>query len=258
MSGYTYPLYNVPVYPSSAALPSDPGTLSLALTRDTVTVYIYDLVAASWKICASPSTIINPMTTAGDLIYGGVSGAPTRLAAGTAAQFLLSGTAPVWTTLSGDATLASNGALTLAPSILVQSAVISLSQSDITGLSVTPKVLVAAPGSGKLIVVQSVEFLHTYSTTAYANGGDLTVLYHGSTTIAIADEDVVNGGSSANYFYTPSFYDLAASADPALNAMTALANLGIDLTNATAAFINGNAANILKVKVTYRVITLMT
>lgn len=38
----------------------------------------------------------NPMTTAGDIIYGGASGTPTRLAAGTAAQILHSGTTPVW------------------------------------------------------------------------------------------------------------------------------------------------------------------
>lgn len=43
--------------------------------------------------------ITNPMTTGGDVIYGGTSGAPTRLANGSAGQFLKSqGTtlAPVW------------------------------------------------------------------------------------------------------------------------------------------------------------------
>lgn len=41
----------------------------------------------------------NPMTTAGDVIYGGASGAPTRLAVGTAAQVLTvnaGATAPEW------------------------------------------------------------------------------------------------------------------------------------------------------------------
>jgi hypothetical protein len=184
----------------------------------------------------------------------------SKLAALTSGNILVGNGSNVATSvaLSGDATLSNAGALSLDPSISVVTAVVSLSQSDITGLSVTPKQLIAAPGSGKLIVVDTIEFLHTYSTAVYANGGDLQVVYHGSTVIAQADEDVVNGASSANYFYKPSFYDLAASADPALNDMTALANLAVDLTNATAAFINGNAANILKVKVRYRVITLMT
>ena len=46
----------------------------------------------------------NPMTTQGDIIYGGASGTPTRLAAGTANQVLQTngaGFAPTWVTLAG-------------------------------------------------------------------------------------------------------------------------------------------------------------
>lgn len=39
---------------------------------------------------------LSPMTTAGDLIYGGASGVGTRLAAGTATQVLHGGTTPSW------------------------------------------------------------------------------------------------------------------------------------------------------------------
>lgn len=52
-----------------------------------------------------PST--NPMTTGGDLIYGGAAGAPTRLANGTSGQHLQSaGTTspPTWVTLPGNST----------------------------------------------------------------------------------------------------------------------------------------------------------
>lgn len=38
----------------------------------------------------------NPMTTAGDLIYGGAAGAATRLAAGSAGQLLQTGATPAW------------------------------------------------------------------------------------------------------------------------------------------------------------------
>lgn len=184
----------------------------------------------------------------------------SKLAALTSGNILVGSAGNVATSVapSGDATISNTGAVALDPSISVVTAVVSLTQSNIQNLSATPIQLIAAPGSGKLIVVDTVEFLHTYSTTVYANGGDVQVLYHGSTVICLADEDVVNGGASANYFYKPNFYDLGVTADPALNAMTALANLGVDLSNATAAFINGNAANIIKVKVRYRVITLMT
>jgi hypothetical protein len=43
---------------------------------------------------------LSPMTTAGDLIYGGASGTGTRLAAGSASQFLKGGTTPSWSSLS--------------------------------------------------------------------------------------------------------------------------------------------------------------
>lgn len=43
---------------------------------------------------------LSPMTTAGDLIYGGASGIGTRLAAGTATQLLHGGTTPSWSAVS--------------------------------------------------------------------------------------------------------------------------------------------------------------
>ena len=43
---------------------------------------------------------LSPMTTAGDIIYGGTSGAGTRLAAGTTTQVLHGGTTPSWSAVS--------------------------------------------------------------------------------------------------------------------------------------------------------------
>jgi hypothetical protein len=51
-----------------------------------------------------PSSLTNPMTTQGDIIYGGASGAPTRLAAGTTGQVLQtngSSAAPSWVAAGG-------------------------------------------------------------------------------------------------------------------------------------------------------------
>jgi len=53
----------------------------------------------------------NPMTTAGDIIYGGTDGAPTRLAKGTAAQVLkmnAGATAPEWGDAGSGATAGKN------------------------------------------------------------------------------------------------------------------------------------------------------
>lgn len=55
-----------------------------------------------WNAEASAAGMTNPMTTAGDLIYGGASGAPTRLAAGTEGYVLTMGaTDPTWAAAAG-------------------------------------------------------------------------------------------------------------------------------------------------------------
>lgn len=51
---------------------------------------------------------LSPMTTAGDIIYGGVSGAGTRLAAGTATQVLHGGSTPSWAAVSLSTDVAGN------------------------------------------------------------------------------------------------------------------------------------------------------
>jgi hypothetical protein len=59
----------------------------------------------------------NPMTTGGDIIYGGASGEPTRLANGSVAQVLTSsgGTdAPVWSDPVADASTTVKGKVELA------------------------------------------------------------------------------------------------------------------------------------------------
>lgn len=49
---------------------------------------------------AAAFNALSPMTTAGDIIYGGTSGAGTRLAAGTSSQVLIGGTTPSWGTVT--------------------------------------------------------------------------------------------------------------------------------------------------------------
>jgi len=70
--------------------------------------------------------MVNPMSAAGDIIYGGASGAPTRLAKGSAAQVLKmnsGATAPEW----GDA---SSGGTTTMPTQRVWSDVFTVSRTS--------------------------------------------------------------------------------------------------------------------------------
>lgn len=56
---------------------------------------IYD--GASWRIIVDTTTALsNPMDSAGDMIYGGVGGAATKLDNGTSTQVLRGGTTPSW------------------------------------------------------------------------------------------------------------------------------------------------------------------
>lgn len=48
-----------------------------------------------------PPSFANPMTTQGDIMYGGTAGAATRLGAGTNVQVLIGGSTPAWGTIVG-------------------------------------------------------------------------------------------------------------------------------------------------------------
>lgn len=69
-------------------------------TTPTSTVNLENIFVGTTKY----NVAVNPMTTAGDIIIGGASGTPTRLAKGTAGQVLTmnsGATAPEWQTPSG-------------------------------------------------------------------------------------------------------------------------------------------------------------
>jgi len=80
---------------ASKPSPSIPGRLYF--TTDTDLIY-YD-TGSAWTAVGPSGNLSNPMTTAGDLIVGGTSGAPGRLAAGASGYVLTSngsGAAPSW------------------------------------------------------------------------------------------------------------------------------------------------------------------
>lgn len=61
-------------------------------------------ITAASGVISAVAGLTNPMTTEGDIIYGGSSGVPTRLAAGTSGNVLQtngSGSAPTWVSPSG-------------------------------------------------------------------------------------------------------------------------------------------------------------
>jgi len=78
-------------------------------------VITYSTTLSAWELMSLPSgsvPLVNPMTTAGDLTYGGTSGTPTRLATGTG--ILRGGTPPTYSELSGDVVTSGSNAVTIA------------------------------------------------------------------------------------------------------------------------------------------------
>lgn len=182
--------------------------------------------------------------------------------------------------LSGDATLANTGALTigagavgysklqLAGSLLVadfsapvmqETATITLSQANIQAMNATPVSLITAPGAGKLIIVDEIECLHTYSTAAYASGGDVSIQYSTSAApVQVFDVVAVTETNSRTFLWKPTAgYASSATASTQTDLATSI-NKGIEVTNAVGAFTNGNAANIFKLRVRYHVVTALT
>jgi hypothetical protein len=76
---------------------------------------------------------LSPMTTAGDIIYGGASGAATRLPAGTSAQVLFGGPTPSWGTPTGSGATVVTSISALQALTLTSGAVVYLSAAGRTG-----------------------------------------------------------------------------------------------------------------------------
>ena len=142
---------------------------------------------------------LSPMTTAGDIIYGGTSGAGTRLGVGTAGQVLTvnsGATAPQWTTLSGvSVTTFSGGTTGLLPSSATSGAITLSGTLNVAngGTGVT-----ASSGASSVVLrdananVTANNFLVGFTSTPSA--GATTVL-----TVASTQYQLITGSTSQTF-----------------------------------------------------------
>ncbi len=132
----------------------------------------------------------------------------------------------------------------------------TLSQADLVAMNGAAVTLVAAPGAGKVIVVDEMEFFHDYATAAYTGGGDVTVEYATSgTDILVFDVALVTAAADDNWVSKPTVY---VSDGTTATSLTSSANKAVTITNATAVFAAGDAANIIKWRIRYHVVTLLS
>lgn len=135
----------------------------------------------------------------------------------------------------------------------------TLTQANIVGMQGTAVDLIAAPGAGKIIIVDEIELFHDYAVAAYAGGGDVSFQYGTSLKpISVLDVLAVTVASDKNYLLKPvASYGSSATAATETDLSTSV-NMPIQVTNATTAFTGGDATNIFKWRIRYHVVTVLT
>lgn len=174
-------------------------------------------------------------------------------------------------TMSGDGTMANTGALTIANNAIttakiinnavtfakldtsvLQSVTVALTAAQIKALYDTPVQIVAAPGAGKMIVIDGINWDITFVSAQYTAGGVLAAQYgntvHGagpaaSATIAAATLNAVAAST-----------ELSQGAAALAVAKTAASNVAVYLSNTVADFATGDSTVSLTVR--YHVVTL--
>ena len=118
--------------------------------------------------------------------------------------------------------------------------------------------LLAAPGAGKINIVKSVELFLDYGSAAFTAGSDFTILYE-TTSAAIAPVDVASITGTADVAYhidTAAAYASTAGTGGTFSA-TANANKKIQLLVSGTAY-SGGTASVLKYRIKYETVTLLT
>lgn len=127
----------------------------------------------TWQLPAGDASGVissNPMTTAGDIVYGGAAGVELRLAAGASGMTLHSGTVPSWAYIDLAAEVSgvlppTNGGTGVSNNM---ASTLTISGAFATTLTVTATTSVTLPTTGTLL---QASFGNVTGTLPIANGG---------------------------------------------------------------------------------------
>lgn len=197
--------------------------------------------------------------TRGSILVGGAADAPTKLVAKTSGQILVGdGNDLKSVAVSGDVTLAANGAVTIGAkkvlSTMLADAVIhvdkvSISKDDIL-TATTIKTLVAAPATGYYLDFISATLTFKYSTAQYTDGGNISIGFVGGSALT-------GVASAANSFGKDSdtilqFVPLSTAAN------TLVKETALGLLTAGQFTDPGTAAGTAEVTIAYRILPIET
>jgi len=152
-------------------------------------------------------------------------------------------------------TILTNQATQLSTGINVTS--VNLTSAEVKALRATPKALIAAPGAGKIVVVESVTLQLNYGgTNAFTESADNLVVQYNDSGADITAAIETTG-------FIDQTADMVAIVYPATIAAMAAATVGVneavELFNTGDGEIAGNAANnnTLNVTVAYRIVNMV-
>jgi hypothetical protein len=121
-------------------------------------------------------------------------------------------------------------------------ATVAMSAANIIGMRATPITIIAAPGAGKIIVVDSILLTMNRTATAFTGGGAVEFRYTNGSGAKVATDiaaSVVTTGGAGT--------EPAISSSPGVPS-GGVANAPVVVTNATAAFATGTGTASLYIK----------
>ncbi|MBV9448560.1 MAG: hypothetical protein JO345_21960 [Streptosporangiaceae bacterium] len=132
---------------------------------------------------------------------------------------------------------------------LQQVAQVTLTSANILGMNTTPVSILPAPAAGQVLMIDAIFVQTKPGGTQYASGGAVTFQYHGTSTNPHTGNVTAAqiNAATAKYVY------LGPNTSGAID-LSAVAGLGLDITNGTGAFTTGNGTAV--VTVYYTTITL--
>lgn len=160
-------------------------------------------------------------------------------------------------TISGASITATSAALTTPVINSVVSGQASVTLTAAQFIAATSAVdLIAAPGTGKVNIIENVQVKLAYGSAAFTSGSDFKVLYAAGGDVVLFDSTTVTGSANQSYFAIPTIYALDNSTGTAKGFdATAAANQKVQLLVTGSAFATGTGCTVT-VKINYKTITL--
>lgn len=209
------------------------------------------------RVTAVSSTSVTVATfaavPAGSIVNADINAAAaiafSKLASLTSGNLLVgsAGNVPTSVAMSGDATMIASGAVTIANNAvtsaktalnMLQYTSVAITAAQFNGMYAAPKLLVAAPGANRMLVLDKCLLLMTYVSANYAAGGVAAIQY---------DSTINGAGVIASTTLSAATFQAAASTGFMFNTgvvpapFSTCANKGLYLSNITGAFTTGDS-----------------